>query len=226
MSNTFHSVFDIIGPIMVGPSSSHTAGALALGKAASQLFGMLPKKITIYYYESFADTHLGHGTDFAILGGILGLAADDPLLPHSLEMARAQNIEVSFIEEKVPSPVAHPNTAKMVLERDDRCMTATGCSIGGGSIQLNFVEMEDFNMAIDGNLPLYFIKQNILHHNIFSMEDWNQFFSGKGYRLIDIRIFREQDFEWVVLYLETSPSKEMMEQINHLLFVEQAILIR
>ncbi|WP_373711530.1 serine dehydratase beta chain [Jeotgalibaca porci] len=96
MANTFRSVFDIIGPIMVGPSSSHTAGALALGKAAAQLFGMIPKKITIHYYESFADTHLGHGTDFAILGGILGLNADDPMLPKAVEMAASQQIAVSF----------------------------------------------------------------------------------------------------------------------------------
>ena len=143
MANTFRSVFDIIGPIMVGPSSSHTAGALALGKAAAQLFGMIPKKITIHYYESFADTHLGHGTDFAILGGILGLNADDPMLPKAVEMAASQQIAVSFFEEKDPSPVGHPNTARMILERDDLRIVATGSSIGGGSIELNAVEIGD-----------------------------------------------------------------------------------
>lgn len=226
MANTYHSVFDIIGPIMVGPSSSHTAGALALGKAAAQLFGMIPKKITIHYYESFADTHLGHGTDFAMLGGILGLAADDPMLPRAVEMAQSQNIDVTFIEEKVPSPINHPNTAKMVLERENLRIIVTGCSIGGGSIQLNQVELEDFKMTIDGNLPLFFIKQNMLHRDLYTMTDWNNYFISKRYTLSDIRIFREQNSEWVVLYLETSPSKEMMEEINELLFVDQAILIR
>lgn len=226
MVNTYHSVFDIIGPIMVGPSSSHTAGALSLGKAAAQLFSNIPKKITIHYYESFADTHLGHGTDFAILGGILGLAADDPLLPKAVEMAKSQDIDVTFIEETVSSPVDHPNTAKMILERDDLRIVVTGCSIGGGSIQLNKVELEDFKMTIDGHLPLFFIKQNIFHNKLFSMNDWSLFFSQKGYHLSDVRIFREQSSEWIVLYLETSPSQEMMEEINNLLFVEQAILIR
>lgn len=113
MSHTFRSIFDIIGPVMVGPSSSHTAGALALGKAAAQLFEVKPKKVTIHYYESFADTHLGHGTDFAILGGILGFAADDPMIPQSLKMAESQKIAVTFIEEIGDSPVGHPNTATM-----------------------------------------------------------------------------------------------------------------
>ncbi|MGO4961830.1 serine dehydratase beta chain [Jeotgalibaca porci] len=226
MANTFRSVFDIIGPIMVGPSSSHTAGALALGKAAAQLFGMIPKKITIHYYESFADTHLGHGTDFAILGGILGLNADDPMLPKAVEMAASQQIAVSFFEEKDPSPVGHPNTARMILERDDLRIVATGSSIGGGSIELNEVEIGDFQMTINGHLPLYFIKQNSSHLGLFKLRDWEDFFTNHGYRLSDIRIFREEENEWVILYLETSPSKEMISEINTMPFIEQAILIR
>lgn len=226
MANMYRSVFDIIGPIMVGPSSSHTAGALALGKAAAQLFARLPKKITIQYYESFADTHLGHGTDFAILGGILGLNADDPMLPKAVEMAESQRIEVTFIEEKTPSPVGHPNTACMTLERDDLCIRATGSSIGGGSIKLNSVDVDDFQMTIDGHLPLYFIKQNCFHHGLFRMEDWEGFFTKNGYNLSDIRIFREDENEWVILYLETSPSDAMISEINTMPFIEQAILIK
>lgn len=226
MANTFRSVFDIIGPIMVGPSSSHTAGALALGKAAAQLFGMIPKKITIHYYESFADTHLGHGTDFAILGGILGLNADDPMLPKAVKMAESQQITVQFIEEKIPSPVGHPNTARMILERDDRRIVATGSSIGGGSIELNEVEIGDSQMTINGHLPLYFIKQNSQHLRVYKMQDWEVFFTGFGHRLSDIRIFREEDNEWVILYLETSPSAEMIAEMNTLPFIKQAILIK
>lgn len=225
MANTFRSVFDIIGPIMVGPSSSHTAGALALGKAAAQLFELIPKKITIQYYESFADTHLGHGTDFAILGGILGLNADDPLLPQAVEMAKSQQIEVSFIEEKENSPVGHPNTARMTLERDDLGIIVTGSSIGGGSIELNEIEIEDIKMTIDGHLPLYFIKQNRYHHRVYEMIDWENFFAKHGHTLTDIRIFREDVREWVILYLETNPSAEMMAEINNLPFIEKALLI-
>lgn len=225
MADTFRSIFDIIGPIMVGPSSSHTAGALTLGKAASQLFKLQAKKVTIHYYESFAETHLGHGTDFAILGGILGLSTEDPMLPHSLKMAESQHIDVQFIEEKGPSPVGHPNTATMILEREDRRISATGCSIGGGSIQLNEVELDQINMTIDGYLPLYFIKQNNLHNDLYTMGDWYAFFDHYNYKLSDIRIFQENEVEWVVLYMETPPSSQMMTKINDLVFVEEAILI-
>ena len=187
---------------------------------------MIPKKITIHYYESFADTHLGHGTDFAILGGILGLNADDPMLPKAVEMSASQQIAVSFFEEKDPSPVGHPNTARMILERDDLRIVATGSSIGGGSIELNAVEIGDFQMPINGHLPLYFIKQNSSDLGLLKLRDWEVFFTNHGYRLSDIRIFREEENEWVILYLETSPSKEMISEINTMPFIEQAILIR
>jgi L-serine dehydratase len=225
MTQSFRSVFDIIGPIMVGPSSSHTAGALALGKAAAQLFEIKPSKVTIHYYESFADTHLGHGTDFAILGGILGFSASDPMIPQSLEMAKSQKIAVSFIEEKGESPVGHPNTATMTLEKGDKKLTVTGSSIGGGAIVINSVSMANFTMTLDAQLPLYFIRQNILHEHLFTEDDWQNYFSKKNYGLNDIRIFREKDIEWVILYLETYPSSDIIFEINAMPFVEKAILI-
>lgn len=73
MTNRYKSVFDIIEPVMVGPSSSHTAGAVAIGRAGNKLFGGVPRKVTVHYYGSFAQTHRGHGTDYAIAAGILGL---------------------------------------------------------------------------------------------------------------------------------------------------------
>ena len=225
MSHTFRSIFDIIGPVMVGPSSSHTAGALALGKAAAQLFEVKPKKVTIHYYESFADTHLGHGTDFAILGGILGFAADDPMIPQSLKMAESQKIAVTFIEEIGDSPVGHPNTATMVLERDKKKISVTGSSIGGGSIVLNHVAMDNFSMRLDAHLPIYFIHQNTLQYHLYSEAEWQNYFAFKGYPLNDIRIFRESDTEWVILYLDTVPTKEMIYEINELPLIEKAILI-
>ncbi|WP_228123156.1 serine dehydratase beta chain [Lactobacillus helveticus] len=71
MTNRYKSVFDIIEPVMVGPSSSHTAGAVAIGRAGNKLFGGVPRKVTVHYYGSFAQTHRGHGTDYAIAAGIL-----------------------------------------------------------------------------------------------------------------------------------------------------------
>ena len=81
MKNNYKSVFDIIGPVMIGPSSSHTAGAVKIGRVANKLFGMVPPKVTVHYYGSFARTHRGHGTDYAIAAGLLGFASDDSRIP-------------------------------------------------------------------------------------------------------------------------------------------------
>ena len=89
-------VFDIIGPIMIGPSSSHTAGAARIGLVARQLLGETPRGARIGLYGSFAATARGHGTDRALAAGLLGLAVDDPALKDSLEMAKAQGVDLGF----------------------------------------------------------------------------------------------------------------------------------
>lgn len=96
----YRSVFDIIGPVMVGPSSSHTAGAVAIGNAARLIFQKTPKKVVVHYYESFAKTHRGHGTDFAIAGGLLGMAPDDERIPKAPEMVAKAGIKLRFVEEE------------------------------------------------------------------------------------------------------------------------------
>lgn len=95
----YRSVFDIIGPVMIGPSSSHTAGAARMGQVACQLFRHEPERVSISLYGSFAKTYRGHGTDVALIGGILGFETDDLRIPEALEIAKERNIEVEFIEE-------------------------------------------------------------------------------------------------------------------------------
>lgn len=153
----YKSCFDIIGPIMIGPSSSHTAGALAIGSAARKLFGDMPKKIVIKYYESFADTHKGHGTDFAIIGGILGFAADDAKVTKSIEIAEAQGIDIQFFEMNAESPVKHANTACVTLSDETHKIHLTGISVGGGTIEVKYVEFEGFEVQLHGSLPILLV---------------------------------------------------------------------
>ena len=82
----YKSVFDIIGPVMIGPSSSHTAGAARIGKIVRSIFGELPEKLEIHLYESFAKTYRGHGTDVALVAGVLGMDTDDERLPWRLSL--------------------------------------------------------------------------------------------------------------------------------------------
>ncbi|MFH5810669.1 L-serine ammonia-lyase, iron-sulfur-dependent subunit beta [Companilactobacillus sp. FL22-1] len=147
----FKSVFDIIGPVMVGPSSSHTAGAARIGKVVHDIFGEQPDKITIDLYESFAKTYRGHGTDVAIVGGLLGMEPDDEHLADSLKIAYDQGIKVAFVPKS--DKVDHPNTAKINLVKGDHELSVTGISIGGGNIQIS--EINGFKMSLSLGTPTY-----------------------------------------------------------------------
>ncbi len=153
----YKSCFDIIGPIMIGPSSSHTAGALAIGLAARKLFGGTPKKVEIKYYESFADTHQGHGTDFAIVGGILGFAPDDANVISSLEVAEEKGIDVKFYEMSEESPVNHANTACVTLSDETHEIHLTGASVGGGTVEIKYIEINNFEVPLHGPLPVLIV---------------------------------------------------------------------
>lgn len=98
-SYDYQSAFDIIGPVMMGPSSSHTAGAVKIGNSARAVLGDMPKTLEIHYYESFAKTHQGHGTDVAVVGGAMGYSTFDSRIKSALDIARDENIDVDIIEE-------------------------------------------------------------------------------------------------------------------------------
>ncbi|MDR0271289.1 L-serine ammonia-lyase, iron-sulfur-dependent subunit beta [Paenibacillus sp.] len=150
----FKSCFDVIGPVMIGPSSSHTAGALAIGTVANKLFNGLPKKVVVRYYESFAETHKGHGTDFAIISGILGFATDDSRVPDAIEIAESKGIDITFLEEAGDSPAGHPNTADIYLEDENRMIRTMGISVGGGLIEIKHIEIDGFSLNLQGPLPV------------------------------------------------------------------------
>ena len=104
-------VFDIMGPIMVGPSSSHTAGAVRIGRMARTLLGDEPVKAVLLLHGSFAETGVGHGTDKALIAGLLGMATDDLDIPNSFEIAEERGLKFSF--DEVDLREAHPNSVKM-----------------------------------------------------------------------------------------------------------------
>lgn len=113
----FKSVFEIIGPTMVGPSSSHTAGAVRIGMVARELFRDLPDRVDIYLYGSFMETYQGHGTDVALVGGLLGYDTDDDRIKTSLETAEELGMTVNFISMHEDKP--HPNTTVLSMTKGD-----------------------------------------------------------------------------------------------------------
>lgn len=137
----FKDVFDIIGPSMVGPSSSHTAGAVRLGRTARQLLGGTPEHAEIILYGSFAGTYRGHGTDLAIVAGLLDYDTDDERIKDAFTFSEAAGMSVQFRTSRGPG--VHPNTAEFHLRRSGMEISVTGCSIGGGNIEIVGVDRFD-----------------------------------------------------------------------------------
>lgn len=143
-------MFDIVGPVMIGPSSSHTAGAVRLGLMAGKILGEQPVKAEIKLHGSFAQTYRGHGTDRALIAGILGFQPDDERIRNSMDIARERGMDFSF--SKVEIFEAHPNTAIIELTGvSGRRTVVTGASIGGGNI--NILNIDGFEVNLSGQYP-------------------------------------------------------------------------
>lgn len=144
------SVFDVIGPVMIGPSSSHTAGAVRLGRLARAVFGDRPARACVTLHGSFATTGHGHGTDLALVAGLLGHAPDDERIRTSLAEAVAEGMDVEFSVEDLGG--VHPNTARIVMTAPDgRSALVQGSSVGGADVLLT--RIDEFDVAITGDLP-------------------------------------------------------------------------
>ena len=129
-------VFDIMGPIMVGPSSSHTAGAVRIGRMARTLLGEPPVTAALHLHGSFAETGVGHGTDKALVAGLLGMAPDDLDIPASFEIAAKEGLKFSF--DEVDLRDAHPNSVKMeVAGASGHRLKMQASSTGGGRIMVD-----------------------------------------------------------------------------------------
>lgn len=139
-------IFDILGPVMVGPSSSHTAGAVRLGGMARALLGGQPVKADIALHGSFAETGRGHGTDRALVAGLLGMRPDNLEIPRSFEIAKEKGME--FEIHPVQLRDAHPNTAVIkVTDAEGKELTVQGVSIGGGRIRVDKINGVDVNFT-------------------------------------------------------------------------------
>lgn len=150
----YKSIFDIIGPVMVGPSSSHTAGAVRLGHMARGIFGKEPAKVDITFYGSFAETYKGHGTDVAVISGVLNMMPDDPAIPNGIALAESRGIDIAIGTSD--DPVDFPNTVRIVLSDDASSLDYVGVSIGGGLIEATSIN--GFDVKIDDENPALLIE--------------------------------------------------------------------
>jgi L-serine dehydratase len=149
------NIFDILGPVMVGPSSSHTAGAVRIGYVSRLLLGAVPDSAEIYLHGSFADTGVGHGTDRALVAGLLGMDTDDMEIPNSFEVAK--RVGMSFTIDKIQLEDVHPNSVMLKLKKGEHELKVVASSLGGGRISI--VNIDDVATDFTGEYPTL-----IVHH--------------------------------------------------------------
>ena len=133
------SIFDMIGPVMIGPSSSHTAGVVRIGRVARRILGAQPDEAKITFYNSFARTYEGHGSDRAVLAGLLDYKTDDARIKQALDLAKEQDLKYNFRSVGNASTL-HPNTVKLELKKGDREVEVVGESLGGGVINIALLD--------------------------------------------------------------------------------------
>jgi len=162
------SVFDMIGPVMIGPSSSHTAGVVRIGLSAHKMVGGVPEEVEIIFYNSFALTYQGHGSDKAILAGLLGLNTDDKGIKDAINLAKKQGLKYS-IKSIANDSTLHPNSVKLKIKKGKITTEILGESKGGGLI--NIAEVNGFKADFSTNLYTIIITANDVKGSIAFIAD-------------------------------------------------------
>ncbi|HIU20414.1 MAG TPA: L-serine ammonia-lyase, iron-sulfur-dependent, subunit beta [Candidatus Limiplasma stercoravium] len=205
-------LFDVIGPVMIGPSSSHTAGAARIGKITRMLLGCEPRRARIGLHGSFQKTYLGHGTDKALVGGLLGMDVDDLRLRSSLELAKARGLEYSFYNANLRG--AHPNTVVLDVDgQDGRSICVQAASVGGGEIVVQ---------SIDGLEAGFSGHENTLvltHHDTPGMiAAIGGTVAGSALNIATMRVFRRSagGEAMVALELDGDASQELLRRLEAL----------
>ena len=190
-------LFDVLGPVMIGPSSSHTAGAARIGYTAQKLLGDVPAEADIGLYGSFATTGRGHGTDRALVAGLLGMKPDDIRIPDSFALAVEQGLAFTF--DKTELKEAHPNTAILQLSTaGGRELEVQASSLGGGRIMVN--KLDGINVNFNGDSP------TLIVHNLDQpghVAEVTSMLSHKSVNIATMQLYRNHRGGYAVMVIET-----------------------
>ena len=214
-------VFDIVGPVMIGPSSSHTAGAVRLGLIAGKILGERAVKAEINLHGSFAQTYRGHGTDKALIAGILGFAPDDERIRDALELASRQGLDYSFHPVHIEN--AHPNTAVMYLIGvTGRVARVRGASIGGGNIMIT--NIDGYDVELTGHYPALI---TIHRDRPGVITQVTSILSKYEINVAFMRVSRQSRGEAAMMILETDDvlAEDVLEECRQVYEVENAFSI-
>ena len=190
------NLLDIIGPVMVGPSSSHTAGAVRIGRVSRKLLAEEVKEAIIYFHGSFLATGKGHGTDKALIAGLLGMQVDDPAIPDSFRIAEKRGMRFSL--EGIDLGDVHPNSVKMNLTGiSGRTLEVIAASIGGGRIQI--CELDGITANFSGDYP------PLIVHNIDQpghVTEVTSMLAHKGVNIATMQLYRKSRGGNAVMVIE------------------------
>ncbi|MGL5633876.1 MAG: L-serine ammonia-lyase, iron-sulfur-dependent subunit beta [Sarcina sp.] len=217
------SVFDILGPVMIGPSSSHTAGAARLGKVAKTICSDEIASVKFYLHGSFAKTYKGHGTDKALVAGILGMEPADKNLRNSMEIANEKGLKVEFIETYLGENL-HPNTVKFVMEtKNGATCDVMGSSIGGGNIVINQVNGEAVDFS--GQYPTLIVPHKDVPGSISKI---TSILYTQNINIASLRVFRTEKGKSATMIFEVDNNipNELLEEIKSVEAVDNIIMIR
>lgn len=211
------NLYDILGPVMVGPSSSHTAGAVKIGYVSRKLMAQPIRRAEILLYGSFLATGKGHGTQLAIVAGLLGMKPDDSRIPHSFELAKENNMEVVIGEAELRE--AHPNSVQLILTgMDGKRLEIVGESIGGSRI--NIASIDGLSANFSGDYP------TLIVHNLDQpghVAEVTSMLAHKSVNIATLQLYRASRGGHAVMVLECDQEipRESIEWLAHLEGIEK-----
>jgi L-serine dehydratase len=214
------SLLDIIGPVMVGPSSSHTAGACRLGLLARALVGDTPQRARIELHGSFARTGEGHGTDKAIAGGLMGFRPDDERIRQALEIADREGLQYTFEKTTLgEEDVIHPNSVRITVERGERRAVMTGSSLGAGRILVS--QIDGFPVEVHGNYHTIVLVAEDVRGSIARIAG---LLAEHGLNIATLRLTRKErgGDAFMVIELDERPDENVRDEIRALPWVRWA----
>lgn len=212
------NIFDVVGPVMVGPSSSHTAGAVRIGNVSRKLLGEAVKNADIYLHGSFLATGSGHGTDKALIAGLLGMAVDNNRIPDSFALAKEAGLAFSFGAVDLGED-AHPNSVKLDLTSiSGRTLEVVAASVGGGRILIQ--ELDGLEANFSGDYP------TLIVHNIDQpghVAEVTSMLEHKSVNIASMQLYRSRRGGNAVMVLECDQEipEEGLRWLEHLEGVEK-----
>jgi L-serine dehydratase len=217
------SILDIIGPIMVGPSSSHTAGACRIGLLARGLVGGTPEKATIELHGSFARTGEGHGTDKAMVAGLMGFRPDDERIRDALSIAEKEGLDYRFEKTRLGDDgVTHPNTARLTVSHGSLEAQLIGSSLGAGRILVS--EINGFPVEVTGHFHTVVLVAEDIRGSIATI---SRILADAGVNIAQLKLTRKQrgGDAFMVIDLDDHPPQQVIDEICGLGWVRWAIAL-